>query len=431
MSMTTRPVLALLLLAVLVHPSAAGAQTCGDADRDGAVTLADARRIMRTAVLLPVACDLAACDTDDDGQLTSVDGVRVLQAAAGAPVALACDQLGPRRRMLRSLVVVVILPGYRQFDGAAAALETAVAALVAAPSEITLDAARSAWRAARGAWKRTEAFRLGPSEHLRTRARVDWSPIRPDRIEEAIAGAAAFTSADIDALGSNLVGSLALEYLLFDADGGSAGVLAALSGASRRSYLTALAVNLAVQAAALRASWEPAGGNFGEELVNAGLIGGAFATLKAAVDELVNRMVFTAETIEEVKLADPLGINRGGPDPTRLESARSGSSRADILDELAGLRLVYRARAVLRVGAGIGSATRDVSAAADAQAAGLIDEAIAAVRAVPAPLAATLVTHPDLVEDAYLAVQAMRRSLVLDVVPALGVTLTFGGTDGD
>jgi hypothetical protein len=38
MSMRIRPVRALLVLAVLVHPLAAGAQTCGDADRDGAVT---------------------------------------------------------------------------------------------------------------------------------------------------------------------------------------------------------------------------------------------------------------------------------------------------------------------------------------------------------------------------------------------------------
>jgi hypothetical protein len=28
-------------------------------------------------------------------------------------------------------------------------------------------------------------------------------------------------------------------------------------------------------------------------------------------------------------------------------------------------------------------------------------------------------------------VQAFRRALVLDLAPALGVTLTFGGTDGD
>jgi hypothetical protein len=35
------------------------------------------------------------------------------------------------------------------------------------------------------------------------------------------------------------------------------------------------------------------------------------------------------------------------------------------------------------------------------------------------------------VENAYERVQACRRALTMDLASTLGVTLTFGGTDGD
>ena len=428
-----RAAAAVLALAVLGAGGRAAAQTCGDGTGDGAVTQPDAIRILRAAAALPVACDLGVCDVDDDGRLTTDDGVAALRAAAGLPATLRCGDLGPRRGMLRSLTVVVILPAYRALDQAAAALVAAVDLLAAAPAADTLAAARAAWRAERRAWKRTEAFRLGPSETQRTDARIDWSPIRPDNVESTIAAGSVQGASDVDALGATVVGSLAMEHVLFD-PAGDAAVLAAVAGpggADRRAYLRALAANLKERTAVLRAAWEPAQGDFGEELVNAGLIGGEFASLKAAVDELVNRVVFTAEQVEELKLADPLGLNRGGIDPTRLESPRSGSSRADALDELLGIRDVYLGRRAPEVGGGIGGVLAGVSPALDEQVRRLLAEAIAAVRRIPEPLSASLVARPDLVEDAYVAVQAFRRALVLDLAPALGVTLTFGGTDGD
>ena len=67
----------------------------------------------------------------------------------------------------------------------------------------------------------------------------------------------------------------------------------------------------------------------------------------------------------------------------------------------------------------------------DADVRQLIDEAIAAVQAVPSPLADAVINHPDEAHAAYEAVQNLRRALTLDVASVLGVTLTFGGNDGD
>jgi uncharacterized protein len=419
-----------LLTAGLGH-----AQTCGDADGDGTVTGDDGRRILQAAAALAVDCPVDACDVDGDGAITDRDGVRVLRLAAGQEAALSCPLPGARRTMLQGLTTVVIVPGYRALDAAAGRLRAAVDALQAGPTSATLAGAQEAWRRLRRAWKQTEAFRLGPSEELRTAARIDWSPVRPDRIEEEIAGAASFTDDYIDALGAPKVGALAIEYLLFDPVGGNAavlGTLAAPESARRREYLVALARNVAIRTAELRAAWEPAEGRFGDDLVRSGIDGRAFATLKAAVDELVNRMIFTAETVEETRIGDALGVARaGGPDPTRLESPRSGNSRDDALDDLRGIRAVYLGVYRGFPGAGVSGVTAALSPEVDAEIRTRLDAAIATLSAVPPPLATALLESPAAVDDAYHAVQDLRRALVVDLASVLGTTLTFGGTDGD
>ena len=55
----------------------------------------------------------------------------------------------------------IALAGYSDALAGAKALDTAVEALIAAPSDATLTAARDAWRAARPAYQETEAFRFG------------------------------------------------------------------------------------------------------------------------------------------------------------------------------------------------------------------------------------------------------------------------------
>jgi putative iron-regulated protein len=53
------------------------------------------------------------------------------------------------------------LAGYQDSLTSATALQQAVAALVANPSDATLQAARDAWKAARVPYQQTEAFRFG------------------------------------------------------------------------------------------------------------------------------------------------------------------------------------------------------------------------------------------------------------------------------
>ncbi len=199
----------------------------------------------------------------------------------------------------------------------------------------------------------------------------------------------------------------------------------------RRAYLLALAVNLREHADTLRQAWEPTGGNFGADLVDSGIGGQTFPTLKEAFDEVVNRMIFTAEVVEEERLGKPLGVKGGGPRPDLVETPRSGEAIAGAVADLQGIANVYLGRFQGGQGSGIGTLVVPLSPEIDANVRQLLDDAITATAAVPTPLADAVLNHPAEVQAAYESVQALRRALTLDVASTLGVTLTFGGNDGD
>ena len=71
----------------------------------------------------------------------------------------------------------VIVGTYRDLDQNAAALQTAVAALAAAPTPAALAAARQAYRDARAPWEATEAFAFGPVSTLGLDAVIDTWPL--------------------------------------------------------------------------------------------------------------------------------------------------------------------------------------------------------------------------------------------------------------
>ena len=428
--------LSMVGIALVALVGSAAAQTCGDADGSGSITVTDGVRVLRAAAGLG-DCELARCDADGSGAVSVTDGVNVLRAAAGLGDPTGCGgggSLGPRRTFLRDLSNAGAIPSYRVLASNAASLQIAIEDLVSAPGGERLAFAQSAWRATRRAWKETEAFRLGPSESQRTSARIDWPTANTGQIDQEVAGGSALSSEYVDTLGAQKVGFQAMEYFLFDPEGGDAGAVNRLLGndnARRRAYLLALSVNIRERTEELRDAWEPTGGNFGADFVSSGIGGTTFGSLKEAFDEVVNRVVFTAETVEEDRLGAPLGVDGGGPRPDLVESPRSGDSLAGIAANIQGIADVYRGTYEGGQATGLGSQVAPLSAEVDAEFRALLDDALAAIAAVPEPLADAVVNHREEALAAYDAVQALRRALTVDVASVLGVKLTFGGNDGD
>lgn len=330
--------------------------------------------------------------------------------------------------MLAQIGSDVVLPTYRELDAASTDLAAAVAELDALPSASTLLDAHSAWRRARAAWRRSKAFEFGPAERLRVFAKIDWSPIRPDRIEQEIAGGAELTAEHVAELGANVKGFLALEYLLFDPQGGDGAVLASLSG-RRLDYLAALAADLDAQVAELLSSWELEQGGYGCLLATAGRGNEAYPTLKSAVDEVVNRLVFVSRDVER-KLGAVLGVG-GEPDPAVLEARRSGNEVDDMLDDLRGIDNVYRGSTAPADGRGIAGVVTAVAPDIDRAITLSLELAIDAAAELPRPFADDLEANRAAVTKARLRVLRLARSLEIDLVSALGATLAFNPGDGD
>jgi len=72
--------------------SSAFAQTCGDADGSGSVTVTDGVQVLRSAAGLSSSCSERAnsCDVDGSGGVTVTDGVNVLRKAAGLTITENC-----------------------------------------------------------------------------------------------------------------------------------------------------------------------------------------------------------------------------------------------------------------------------------------------------------------------------------------------------
>jgi hypothetical protein len=81
-----------LLLGIMASGVPAVAQTCGDADGNGTVTVSDGVQVLREAASLPNDCTASVCDVDADGTISVADAVNVLRAAAELPATLTCTK---------------------------------------------------------------------------------------------------------------------------------------------------------------------------------------------------------------------------------------------------------------------------------------------------------------------------------------------------
>jgi len=346
--------------------------------------------------------------------------IAVLASLTGSCTAIPAGD-GPRRVVVRELGEQVIVPTYEELAVRAGALHTAVGALVEAPDATRLAEAQAAWRAAREPWMESQAFRIGPVKDQILDAAIDQWPVEAADLAEELARVEPIDAAYVDALGANRKGFHALEHLLFAADAATT-----LAGEPRRrDYVRELAADLDQRCAGLRDAWLD--GGYLVRFVDVGSDDAAYATIKAAIDGVVNESVFLSEQITDAKLGKPLGHDAGGvPQPALQESGASDNSLADMTSNLRGLRHVWE---------GAGSGLRSLIAARSPSTAvridGELDAADAAVAAVPRPYATALVESGAQVEAAWAAVRELRLSIAIDVVAILGATLSFNDNDGD
>ncbi len=232
----------------------------------------------------------------------------------------------------------------------------------------------------------------------------------------------------VDELGATAKGMFALEHLLFDrksdppeaaeTTGTSLQLLSGPDSFRRGAYLLAVSRDVAAKAAQLANDWSTSG-DAAAKFVAGG---------QASVNLLVNQLATAIEDAAEGHLNFVLGL----PAPVmrqldRFEGSPSGSSLPGVLTYLEGAQALYRGTKE----SGLEHYLAGVNPSLKTRLREQFEAAIAATRAIGAPLEQAVVDNPAAVQDAYEKTRALEILFKVDLASALGVTLTFNSNDGD
>jgi hypothetical protein len=233
---------------------------------------------------------------------------------------------GPARADVGRVLDDHVLPGVSAFAGATAALAKA------ARQDCT--AVGPAHAAAFDAWMGIAHLNLGPGEGAALGIAF-WPDPRgtaPRALRALLAGPLPDDYAQVSAAARGLH---ALDLML-----GEPGLRDYAPGSPGCALVTAIAADLAAQAAALDAAWQD---DFAARLRSAGAADNAtFLAPDEAVRALYTQLVTGVEFIKDQRVARPLGAF-GAPHPARAEAWRTARPQRNILLSLAALRDLARA----------------------------------------------------------------------------------------
>jgi uncharacterized protein len=334
-----------------------------------------------------------------------------------------------RRELLESWTDDLVVPLYADFETRSTALGTSLDGLCSAPTNDALAAAQRAWSDARDPLKRAEVFAFGPYSRpeFRIGPKIDSWPARPAEIEELLASEAPVDPASVAELGIWQKGMPAIEYLIYP----PAGSLTTLSEPRRCEYLRSLGDELVSRARELHLAWAPEGQNFADQVSGAGRTSTAFRSLKDAFSEIINRMGFTVENVRRDKLGGPLGDAAGGTaQPDVAESRFSGRSIQDILDNLAGLEVLYFGDPARSL-PGVTRYAEERGQNFDERVTAALGAARSSLSSLDVPLTQAVTSEPDRVREASDRLGELQTLFQVDLIGALGLSLSFNDNDGD
>lgn len=274
------------------------------------------------------------------------------------------DAGGPDTSATRAAVLsasgACVLQTAREFQTAATALETAVAAHAAQPDASTREAARTAFNAAMDAWQVAEVMQVGPAAtrsvpggaELRDNI-YSWPLVSRCAVEEQIVSRG-YTAESFPTTLVTRRGLAALEYLLFYEGADTAcpstspivsqGTWAALAGdereARKRAYASVVATDLKSRAQQLVAAWDPNQGGFTRTLETAGSGNAVYPTSQAALNSVSDALFYVDYEAKDFKLARPMGLREcpTATCPEDLESPFAHRSKANLRANVVGFR---------------------------------------------------------------------------------------------
>ncbi len=320
---------------------------------------------------------------------------------------IACFAAVPAAADVADAVNDLILPGYAEFAGTAAALRDAAAA------DCAPDAVRPLWNATFDAWMNVSHLSFGPVE---TDGRAVIVAFWPD---ERGAGQRTLATLIADAdpviateggtarLSAAARGLFGLEYLLYDPAFAGAGDYGC-------ALIRALSADLAQVSGDVLDDWQ---GGYAETLRTAGAPGNpTYLTAREGTQILFTALMTGLDFTADERLGRPLGtFDR--PRPTRAEAWRSARSARNVALSLRALSDLARALATDDT-----PATDAAFARALTLAEALDDPALAGVADPEGRLR---------VEILQQAIRAIPPAVLVEIGDVLGISAGFNSADGD
>jgi len=276
-----------------------------------------------------------------------------------------------------------VVPTYETLDSRAGELKTAVDAFVEDATMANLTAAREAWTATRTPWEQSEAFLFGPVVSNGYDPALDSWPVDTTQLENVLESDEELTKEYVSSLDPGQKGFHTIEFLLFG-DGGSK--KPADFTDREIDYLKATTAELKGVTASMEQSWT-SGLDGAEAYVDvftgAGNEGNTqYPSLQNAGQEMVDGMLTIVDEVGNGKIADPFKER----DTTLVESQFSFNSLTDFQNNITGVKHAYTSKSVAGTsGKSLSEWVKSKDAGLDSRVRTEIDDAIAAIGAIPEP----------------------------------------------
>lgn len=331
-----------------------------------------------------------------------------------------------RKAMLENMADNLIIPAFSELQQQVISLETAVKAFSANPNTSTLSTAQQAWESAYLSWQKATPYNFGPGElpvFGTLTENIGIFPVSTTKIESTIqSGNLSFDNFERDSRGF-----LALDYLLFSAEGNEA-ILAKFSDENRRKYTVRVAEDIREKVTTVRTGWD----NYRTSFINnSGTDAGSSTSI------LYNEFVKSFEAAKNFKVQLPAGQRAGqtSAEPTRVEAFYSGKSLLFLEAHLATIQRIWEGKSVSgQDGAGFEEYLISVEGGSDliAQTRTQLTAVQQAKSRVPAGrLSESIQTNLPIVQDLGVELQKQTRFYKSDMASLLGIAITFNSGDGD
>ncbi len=277
-------------------------------------------------------------------------------------------------------------------------------------TEADIKAAGDAWKESRRYWELSEAFLFGPAADYNIDPHIDSWPLDKAAMDRLLAEIRKGTEYSIDNnFGYGLLGFHSIEYMLFElADNGNTSKVHNTGYTPEEmAYLLMVAEDLRNQCVCLEACWAGTdnisaqkqailqeadldkGKDYGLMMITAGNAGSIYKTYQEVAEEIIQGCIDIADEVGNTKIGRP---NLGGSDDDRnyIESPYSLNSIEDFQDNIRSIKNAYTGSMAGDKSVSDYIASRNP--ALDKELHQAIDNAIAAIAAIPEPFAKNATT---------------------------------------